>query len=190
MKPSEAEHLEHITSLAFQRNPMMKTIYQTSGPELLKMIEDYFKGLFSEVPLETFVAVLDGRVIGCIRSGSCTGNWYFGNSCSEEEYSYIVNQKTEDLTIGQRWKWLEKTCEGFDLSIPHSHVGPIIVLPELQGRGIGTLLMKDYFSRLGGTVSFLETFQMPNVRFYEKNGYNVIATEFILGVKGYWMKRD
>ena len=191
MHSSEAEHLDHITSIAFQNNLMLQTIYEKTGKELVNIIEkDLFGGMFSEVPHETFVAVINGKVIGCIRSGTCSGFWHSGHSCSDEEYDYIVNQKIEELSIGQRWKWLEKTCEGNDLDTPHSHLGPIALLPELQGKGIGTLLMEDYFSRLGGEVSFLETFQMPNVRFYKKCGYRVVTSEIILGVKGYWMIRD
>jgi len=188
MKPHEAEHLDQITSIAFQDNPMMKTIYQTDGTELLKNLENFFRGLFTDMPLETYVAELDGKVIGYIRSGPCTGDWN-GRTCSEKEYDYIIKQKIEDLSIEQRWKWVNKISDMNDLSSPHSHVGPIIVLPELQRKGIGTLLMKDYLARLGDAVSFLETFQMPNVRFYEKNGYYVVDTEIVLGVKGYWMKR-
>jgi ribosomal protein S18 acetylase RimI-like enzyme len=191
MKSSEAKHIEQLTCVAFQNNPMMETIYDTTGKELAVFIEkDLFGGMFSEVPLETFVAELDGRVIGYIRSGSCNGDWHSGNPCTEEEYKHIVNQKVEDLSIAQRWDWLNMANEEHDLTSPHSHMGPIAVLPEFQGKGIGTLLMEDYFTRLDGVVSFLETFQMPNVRFYEKNGYSVVATEFIFGVKGYWMKRD
>lgn len=189
MQSGEAEEVGYVNSLAFESNPMFKTLYQSNGEELRKILERDFVEMFADWPQETFVAVHDGRVIGCIRSHHCTGDRYSWVSCTEEEYEYIINQKIK-LSVEQRWKWLEKTCEGYDPIIPHSHVGPIAVLPELQGKGVGSRLMMDYFSRLNGGVSFLETFQESNARFYEKCGYRVTATNYILGLKGYWLIRD
>ena len=85
---------------------------------------------------------------------------------------------------------MEITCESHDIDVPHSHVGPIVVLPEFQGKGVGSKLMEDYFTRLNGGVSFLETFTESNVRFYGSHGYLLVATDFILGIKGYWLIRD
>jgi predicted N-acetyltransferase YhbS len=191
MHSSEAKHLEYVTSAAFQSNPMCETLYQTTGEDLCKMLEkDMFGGMYTEDPQETFVALHNGKVVGCIRSRLCSGDHYSWHSCSDEEYDYIVNQKIEDLSIEQRFKWLGKTCKGYDPAGLHSHMGPIAVLPRLQGKGIGTLLMEDYFSRIGDRASFLETFQEINVCFYEKCGYRIVNTEYILGLKGYWMTRD
>ena len=75
-----------------------------------------------------------------------------------------------------------------DLETFHSHVGPFGVLPEYHGMGVGSLLMEDYFSRLEGVPSYLETFNTGTARFYEKRGYEVVATEDLLGVTGYWMR--
>jgi hypothetical protein len=50
--------------------------------------------------------------------------------------------------------------------------------------------MRDYFSRLEGVPSYLETFTSSNASFYEKRGYKLIETDEVLGVKGYFMRRD
>jgi predicted N-acetyltransferase YhbS len=76
-----------------------------------------------------------------------------------------------------------------DLTIPHSHVGPFAVLSEFQGKGVGSKLIEDYFSRLQGT-SYLETYTAENAKFYEKRGYKLIEVDELLGMKGYWMRRD
>ena len=94
------------------------------------------------------------------------------------------------MSIGQRWKWVKKACESHDLDTSHSHVGSIAVLSMFQGKGVGSMLLEDYFSRLDGGVSFLETFTESNSHFYENRGYRLVAADFVLGVKGYWMKRD
>ena len=74
-----------------------------------------------------------------------------------------------------------------DLQTPHSHVGPFGVLPEYQGRGIGSMLMEDYFGRLDGVPSYLETFTSVNASFYVKRGYKFIVSENVLGMTGYWL---
>ena len=186
MYPDEAAQVNYVKSSAFQSNPMFEVIYQSCGEDLRKILE----GLYSNIHPDTFVAVHEGRVIGCIRAVICTGERHSGHSCSEVEYKYITNQKIEELSIEQRWKWVKKACESHDLSVSHSHVGSIAVLPEFQGKGIGTLLMKDYFARLDDVPSFLETFKESNARYYVNRGYRLVATDFVLGLKGYWMKRD
>jgi predicted N-acetyltransferase YhbS len=76
-----------------------------------------------------------------------------------------------------------------DLKIPHTHVGPFAVLPEYQGRGIGSKLFENYLSRLEGT-SYFETFAPNTARFYRKRGHTLIKTDEALGIKGYWLRRD
>ena len=190
MQSNEGVYLEYVACAAFQNNPMLETIYQTTGKELFNILKkDVFEGMFTQAPHETYVAELDGRFIGFIRSGTCTGSWHSWHSCSNEEYQEIVKQRIMDLSIEKRWKWLEKTCETYDLGFSHSHVGPVAVLPMFQSKGIGTKLLMDYFSRLGDSVSFLETFQEVNARFYMKCGYSLFATDSVLGQKGYWLKK-
>ena len=77
-----------------------------------------------------------------------------------------------------------------DLQIPHSHVGPFGVLPEYQGKGVGSMLMEDYFSRLDGVPSYLETFTSVNASFYVKRGYRLICKNSVLGMTGYWLQRE
>ena len=190
MQSDEAKQVAYVNSIAFQSNPMFETIYQSISEELGKIIEKDFIEMYVDWPQETFVAVHEGRVIGSLRSTPCTGNYHSGDSYSEGEYEYIINHKIEELSIEQRWKWCNMTCGSHDIDIPHSHVGPGAVLPIFQGIGVGSMLMEDYFSRLGGVVSFLETFQESNARFYENRGYRVVADDFVLGLKGYWMIRD
>ena len=51
------------------------------------------------------------------------------------------------------------------------------VAPESQGRGIGSALAEVGHRRADelGLPCFLETFTIPNVRFYERRGYRVVT---------------
>jgi hypothetical protein len=52
------------------------------------------------------------------------------------------------------------------------------------------MLIEDYFSRLEGVPSYLETFTSLNAHFYVKRGYRLVASDTVLGMKGYWLLRE
>jgi ribosomal protein S18 acetylase RimI-like enzyme len=75
---------------------------------------------------------------------------------------------------------------------PHSHLGPVTVEPDLQGRGIGSMLLTDYCHRLDqtGMLSYLETDKPENVRLYERFGYEVTGEADVIGVTSWFMTRE
>ena len=189
MLSSEAETVAEVDSYAYQNDPIVVAINQSNSEETRKERMNSLVRMYTNNPRETFVAIHEGRIIGYIRSFPCTG-LFEGLSYSEGEYEYITSHEIEELSVEQRRKWWLMTMKRHDLDTPHSHVGPFGVLPEFQGRGVGSRLMEDYFSRLKGVPSYLETFTATNARFYEKRGYELILTDEVLGVKGYWLLRD
>jgi predicted N-acetyltransferase YhbS len=78
-----------------------------------------------------------------------------------------------------------------DLSEPHSHLGPIAVEPEAQGRRVGSMLMEKYCAELdrSGVAGYLETDRPENVEFYGRYGFVVTETAPVLGVETYFMRR-
>ena len=75
---------------------------------------------------------------------------------------------------------------------PHAHLGPFGVEPELQGRGIGSLVLTEYTRRLdaAGEDSYLETEKPENVALYSRFGFEVIEEAEVLGVPNWFMWRD
>ncbi len=75
---------------------------------------------------------------------------------------------------------------------PHSHLGPVAVQLDLQGRGIGSKLMSEYASRLdaAGEDAYLETDKPENVRLYERFGFETISEGPVLGVPNWFMWRE
>jgi len=188
MKSSEAEVTATVESYAYQNVPINVAIYQSNSEEARKHRENLRVGMFTNNPQETFVALNNEKIVGFFRSFPCTGmlkDLYY----SPGEYEYISSNRIEELSFEQRRKWQFMCFKEHDLDTPHSHVGPFGVLPEYHGRGVGSLLMENYFSRLEGAPSFLETFSSGTVKFYEKRGYEVVAKEDLLEVIGYWMLR-
>ncbi len=82
--------------------------------------------------------------------------------------------------------------EARDPHEPHWHIGPIGVRPQLQGRGIGTALLKSFLTTIDevGSPAFLETDVDRNVELYESVGFAVARKENIVGVNTRFMWRD
>lgn len=79
-----------------------------------------------------------------------------------------------------------------DPSTPHWHLGPVGIERELQGQGIGSLLLRE-FSRIVDhekTTAWLETDKEVNVSFYRKHGFAVVAQDAVNGVPNWFMERS
>lgn len=78
-----------------------------------------------------------------------------------------------------------------DLPEPHWHLGPVGIERELQGRGIGSLLLRHFCALVDAErqAAWLETDKEVNVPFYRKFGFEVVAEEPVLGVANWFMKR-
>ncbi len=87
--------------------------------------------------------------------------------------------------------WLDQWAR-YDLGQPHWHLGPVSVDAHLQGTGIGTRLMNEYCSRVDAThvTGYLETDKASNVTFYEKFGFETIASAAVLETPNWFMKRS
>ena len=75
---------------------------------------------------------------------------------------------------------------------PHWHIGPIGVVPAVQGQGVGTALLGSFLTTVDedGSIAYLETDVDRNVSLYEKFGFQVIGQSDILGVNNRFMRRD
>lgn len=75
---------------------------------------------------------------------------------------------------------------------PHSHFGPLAVDAHLQGRGIGSALMREYIRRLdtAGHIGYLETDRPENVAFYERHGFTVTGRATVLDTPNWFLRRE
>jgi ribosomal protein S18 acetylase RimI-like enzyme len=75
---------------------------------------------------------------------------------------------------------------------PHWHIGPIGVIPELHGQGVGQALLGAFLETADedGAFAYLETDVDRNVQLYEKFGFRVIGQLDIHGVNNRSMRRD
>lgn len=73
----------------------------------------------------------------------------------------------------------------------HWHLGPVAVLPEMQGKGVGTAMLEQFCQMAEGEKlsAYLETDKQQNVGFYEKFGFETREEGLVLGVKNWYMTR-
>ncbi len=189
MEPSEAEKVAKVDSYAYQNDPITVTIFQSNKEEARQKRETNLIGMYTNNPQETYIALDQDRIIGLIRSFPCTG-LFKQMEYKDDEQEQILSKDISDLSFELRQKWWLMTMKKHDLQVPHSHVGPFAVLPEYQGLGVGSLLFNDYLIRTMDTLSYLETFTEVNAGFYQKRGYSLIETDDVLGMKGYFLRKD
>jgi ribosomal protein S18 acetylase RimI-like enzyme len=93
-------------------------------------------------------------------------------------------------SAGRTMNWLGNWSK-HDPGERHWHLGPVAVDAHLQGKGIGSRLMRAFCARMdaAGEVAYLETDKEINVRFYEKCGFVVVGKEDVLGVPNWYMLR-
>jgi predicted N-acetyltransferase YhbS len=82
--------------------------------------------------------------------------------------------------------------EAADPRLPHWHIGPVGVRPDLQGRGVGKALLGRFLAEVDeqGTAAFLETDVDRNVPLYEAVGFTVTRRQEIVGVDTRFMWRE
>jgi ribosomal protein S18 acetylase RimI-like enzyme len=192
MKQSEAETVEEIMSYAYLDNPSHVAIFQGKSETERRIQEEIFKNLFNNNPQETYIAKHKGQILGFIRSQNCTGISASKTPFVKEEFDRFTNTKIERLTLDERRKCRRMVWGKHHPLTLHSHLGPFGVLPDFQGKGIGSELLKGYCARVdrAGLASYLETETEGNVRLYQRFGFETLATDYALKVKNYFMWRD
>jgi GNAT superfamily N-acetyltransferase len=73
----------------------------------------------------------------------------------------------------------------------HWKLGPVAVHPDLQGSGIGSVMVRHFCARADalGASSSLDTDRLRNVRFYERFGFEVVVEGEVIGVPMWFMVR-
>ena len=94
-------------------------------------------------------------------------------------------------TAGRIGRWVSDWRRR-DPDEPHVHLGPLAVDRDLQGQGIGSVMLAEHCRRLdaAGALGYLETDKPENVRFYSKQGYEVVAEAPVIGVHCWFMRRE
>lgn len=181
MEISDIQESAKVLSIAMLDNPLHDAVFQGKGEKERLEIEKMFNGLFLHLPGIVFLAKEKNNVIGVMRMKSCCGSKVKDDS-----------KKSEDRNdIGWRKSVWHAEWALHDPLEQHWHLGPIGVLPNHQGLGIGSLLMERFCKEVDAcsAKAYLETEGEKNVSFYKKFGFDIISKSTIFDVENLYMER-
>jgi GNAT superfamily N-acetyltransferase len=136
----------------------------------------------------TLVARLGERIVGAL-------HWIMWPNC---QLTFLEALKmTRAMLPVTRWETIRATrlqiaAVRLDPQKPHWHLGPIGVLPELQGRGIGGKIIRRVYHMADQEkiACYLETDQPSVVISHQRLGFVVLKEVELLGVHNWLMWRE
>jgi GNAT superfamily N-acetyltransferase len=178
-----------VAGRGMRDNPLHVAAFGDDDDRREKSVRRIFSILFGVSKTLQRFGAFDGDtlvgVTGVAPAGTCQPS-------ATERLRYLPGM----LALGPRSasrlaSWL-KVWEAHDLDEPHSHLGPVVVDREMQGRGVGTRMLIEYTQRLdaAGEVGYLETDKDVNVPFYERHGFVVTGEAQVIGVPNWFMRRE
>lgn len=184
LRPEEIPALSTIMGKAYVTNPMNIAVL---GPNSGRN-EAMFKVLLERFPGQAFAAKEDGRIVG----GMKMVEW---PDCQMPPSKMLPILPTMSKILGWRitkvLQWMPAWGK-VDPKQPHWHFGPIGVLPERQGQGIGSQLLTYFCQQVDrlGMAAYLETDRPENLPLYQKFDFKVTSEATVLGVPNWFMWRD
>jgi GNAT superfamily N-acetyltransferase len=187
MEPGEELTAARVLSAAMLSNPIHVAVLQGQSEDQRGYLEARFTSLLLGNPEEVLVAKHGGKMVGVLRSYPCKGHQRLPEEAREPDQIGEASLVDLDARIAH---WHE-VWDRHDPPEPHIHLGPVGVLPEFQGRGIGRGLMARFCTGvdLKGKPAFLETDRPENVRFYEKSGFRLVDEVRLFAVPIFFMRR-
>lgn len=184
----ELRHAIGVLSRGMRDNPGHIAAFGDDPARRQRSLERMFAGLFSVMRTLQWLCAVDGTTIvgvtGIAPPGTCRPSaWQKARMASR-----IATANPGSLARVGAWQnvWRRHDPDG-----PHSHFGPLAVDAHVQGRGIGSALMREYTRRLdaAGQPGYLETDKPENVTFYQRHGFVVVGEAAVLGNPNWFMHR-
>ena len=189
IRPDEVAEAVTVAARAMCTSPMAYAVIGEDHERRYRHTRRFFDRLYKlAIHQRPLVARLDGRVVA-------STNDLVQQACRARLVDLVRSLPALALT-GPRGavrtvRWLND-WERRDPDRPHAHFGPFGVEPELQGQGIGSLVLREYTRRLdeAGEHSYLETEKPQNVALYQRFGFEVIQESELFGVPNWFMWRE
>ncbi len=189
MQREEEREVARVLSLANIILPNTEALWGGKGEKQRRMMEEAFRIVNVEDPRTyTVVARQGNRIIGAlctIRSPYCQVSFIDGLKLFPKMAWIMRGRLIQSMKI-------QYYGSKVDPKKTHWHLGPIGVLPEVQGSGAGTLLVEKVCELLDEKQEpgYLETDRLRVARHQELSGFKIFKEVDILGVKNYCLWRE
>lgn len=180
-----------LCARAMADNPAQVAAFGVDGSRRRRIAAALFRPLLAGLMRRGRVKVaIDNRNIVALAAAAAPGRCDPGLI----ERSAILAGLMRHGGIGtsvRTFRW-SKAWKGWDPKSPHWHLGPVAVEPGLQGRGIGSSLVRSLIAELAATGGdlYLETDKPENVKFYAALGFEVLAEASVLGAQNWLMVKS
>ena len=188
LRSEEIPEAVDVIARGMRDNPLHVAAYGDDPERRLRCHARLMRGLFRVVSTQQPIcAVRDGALVGV------TGVSPVG-TCQPTAAQRLRLLPSLVLlgprTAARVGRWISIWAKR-DPGEPHVHLGPLAVDADLQGKGIGSLIMQQQCVGLdaAGEVGCLETDKLENVRFYERFGFEVVGEQPVLDVPNWFMRR-
>jgi hypothetical protein len=189
-RPDEIEAAIEVAARALAGGPLAVAVVGDDLQANFRQLRRFFRLQYRLAPHQRpLVARLDGSVIAStndLHSGGCHATpWMKLRSAPQ----LLATRPSVAL---RTLRWFSDWERRDPYPRPHAHLGPFGVRPDLQGRGVGSLVLSEYTRRLdlAGEDSYLETDKPENVALYSRFGFEVVEEAEVLGVPNWFMWRN
>ncbi len=189
LQESELPEAVAVSTRAYSTNPLGVAVYR-EHPDQKVYQEDSYRQLYEHMPGQVFIAKKDEHVVGVMRMVEWP-HCQMSLSLTQTLRILLPAMLTRNRGLAIQRLTAMRVWSKHHPKEPHWHLGPIAVVPEMQGQGIGSQLMEhfcNYMDSTGG-VAFLETETIENVRLYERFGFSVTDEALLIGVRNWFMWR-
>jgi ribosomal protein S18 acetylase RimI-like enzyme len=176
-----------LLAIAMCDDPIFCAVFGTNADHRRVRLHRLFASLLPlmrQPPLLAFDADRMIGVLGQSPPGTCSTP-----ILRQLRFAFAM-RSTNVPELWRLWRWLSAT-EARDLPQLHWHLGPVAVVPDRRGQGIGSQMLRAFCARMDEReeVAFLETDKVDSVRFYSRCGFVVSEEGQVLGTPNWWMRR-
>jgi ribosomal protein S18 acetylase RimI-like enzyme len=175
-----------LLSRAFIKSPIIFALFGRSTPTAWDLTALY----------RTFLEAMPGHVV-CLKQGEkmiAVMRIVEPGKCktSKRQLFRLVLRlfRATGLGLPRVLRWLSLLGE-HDQGGQHWHVGWFAVDPELQGKGVGSMLLAYFCEQVDRTAedAYVVTTEARNIKLYERYGFSTEHQNAFLGVTHWFMKR-
>lgn len=190
LRTEDMDETASIFALAFKQNPNMKAIWDDPGTaKALHAVEEIMKiAKLKKKYSNVFVAKTGNKIVGAV-------NYAMWPHCQPTKVEKLVMLPKLLSSCGiklPRAVNVLSSWEKYDPAKPHYHIGPLAVLPEYQGKGIGSRLLRHCMdiADKAAVPCYLETDASINLPLYERHGFFIMKEVPVYNFPTWLMWRD
>ncbi len=178
-----------VSTRAYSTNPLGMAVYR-DHPDSERYREASYKQLLEHMSGQVFIAKKDEQVVGVMRMVEWP-HCQFSLSLTKTLRILLSAMLTKNRGLVIRRLTAMRVWSKHHPRQPHWHLGPIAVIPELQGQGIGSQLLEHFCRHVDQAeqTAYLETDRPENVPLYERFGFKITEEAPVLGVRNWFMWR-